>query len=200
MKYDCPPANRFGDDPPLWRSALSTFLPILETVVTGLEDRELTPERSEGVWSQIIDIFGAIVLADTSPESEDEDEDFVLPLLTRYHRAIASHVGGMSSRLVEIYAETLRKASILYRFDVGRAGGTTAPAIPERSERMRYWAFDALFSQASFHGSTEEGNSKAYNRLAIAKVVTASLLSRIRGSLRTYVADSRLRGSMPLGR
>lgn len=37
LKYDCPPASKFGDDPPLWKTALTTFVPVLELVVEATE-------------------------------------------------------------------------------------------------------------------------------------------------------------------
>lgn len=36
MKYDCPPANRFGEDAPLWRTGMEAFVPVLRGITSGL--------------------------------------------------------------------------------------------------------------------------------------------------------------------
>ena len=137
-----------------------------------------------------------MLLAETSPDTAEDDERFFLPLLDRFHKAISPRIGTIPDRLIDIYTETLRKASNLYRFDVGNAGGTTAPAIAERSEEARYWAFRALLLQAS---PAVEGDSGVDQRKVASRAVE-SLVKRMEGALRGYIDDARLRGQMPLGR
>ena len=105
------------------------------------------------------------------------------------------------------FAEVLRKASVLYQFDVKRIGGTTAPAIPESAERVRYWAFDLLVSTVSRADSKEvkhvesdgDGDGNEGKR-SVAKMVMPALLKRMEGSLKQFAEDSKNRGQMPFGR
>lgn len=147
----------------------------------------------------ILDIFAGIVLGDTSPDTVEDDEAFILPLLSRIQTAIATRLSSIPERLIELYAETLRKGSLLYRFDVSHLGGTTAPAIPERSEGMKYWAFDALVS-ASAKELTTTDDSGMGAKLKVAHKTALSLMNRMEASLRAYIDDASLRGLMPLGR
>jgi hypothetical protein len=198
MKYDCPPANKFGADPPLWRTALENFVHVLELAVSTMDRIYMDLERSGAIWALIVDVFAGVLLADSSAESAEDDEAFVLPLLNRFHAAISPRLSTIPNVLVPTYTETLRKASVLYRYDVSYAGGTTAPAIPERSEGMKYWAFDALIMEVS--GDRAAGSEANGMPVHVAKRAVESLVKRIEGSLRGYVDDARLRGQMPLGR
>jgi len=139
-----------------------------------------------------------MLLADTASETADEDEQFVLPFLNRFHVAISPRIATIPDRLIDMYTETLRKASTLYHFDAGNVGGTTAPAIPERSEEARCWAFSALLSQASLSSANNGQSGQGQGKVAVRAV--ESLVKRMEGALRGYIDDSRLRGQMPLGR
>jgi len=89
-------------------------------------------------------------------------------------------------------------------------------AIPERSEDVRYWAFGVLIAAASAsealeasspstspHGSAEgqrRSSDVVYGREGVARVAVQSMEKRMRGAIKGYVDDARLRGQMPLGR
>jgi len=94
-------------------------------------------------------------------------------------------------RIIKHFAEVLRKASILYHYDVKSNGGTLAPAISESLERMRYWALNLLITSAS---RSDDGDAR------VAGLVLPSLISRFEGSLRHFLDDSELRGQMPFPR
>jgi hypothetical protein len=148
-------------------------------------------------------VFAAILLADSSPDTAEADEPYVLTLLNRLHASISPRIGSVPDRLIDVYTETLRKASTLYHFDVGHIGGTTAPAIPDRSEEARYWAFEALLAQATSSSTgveSETGYSPSDGREKVAQKAVESLVKRMEGALRGFVDDARLRGQMPLGR
>ena len=173
--------------------------------VSGWSRQSLVPflisafseQRFQGVWAQIIDIVSGVVNADTSADDKGEDETFILPILDQLRGCISSRLGSAPASLVQSYSETLRKASALYRFDAGRGKGTTAPAIPEHSERVRYWAFDELIRLSSASSSHTTGKDEDRR---IAEVAAPALVRRFEGALRSYVDDARLRGKLPLGR
>lgn len=157
-----------------------------------------------------------MLLADASPITAEADEAFILPILSQINALLSPHLGRLPDRLVEVYAETLRRASVLYRFDVDHLGGTTAMAIPERSEDVRYWAFGVLVGAASAKsaskpqypgvdesdGENDQAHSRdeARGQSAVARIAVQSMEQRMRGAMRGYVEDARLRGPMPLGR
>lgn len=78
-------------------------------------------------------------------------------------------------------------------------------AIPERSENVRYWAFEVLVGAARGIQGTERAGmvadeTEALGQSSVAEVAVKSLQTRMRGALQGFVDDSRLRGAMPLGR
>lgn len=157
---------------------------------------DLAATITEPIFTQIIDIFASILLADTSSTTAEADEAFILPILTRINAALVPHLPLLPERLAEVYTETLRRSSVLYRFDVDHSGGTTAMAIPERSEDVRYWAFGVLVAASG----NERAGGDTSGGGAVARIAAQSMERRMRGALRGYVDDARLRGQMPLGR
>ena len=148
-------------------------------------------------------MFAAILVADSTPDTADVDEPFVLTLLKRFHESISPGIGSIPDRLVDVYTETLRKASTLYHFDVSHIGGTTAPAIAERSEEARYWAFETLLTQARSSGAQSgrsRGKPEQEGHGNVAQKAAESLVRRMDGTLRDFIDDARLRGQVPLGR
>ncbi|KAK4688854.1 hypothetical protein P7C73_g1265, partial [Tremellales sp. Uapishka_1] len=156
LKYDCPAASKYGEDPPLWKTALNTIGRVLELALSGLDNKASSADHFEGIWAQAMDVFSGILLAE---------------------------------RIIESYAEILRKASTLYHYDVRSIGGTTAPAVSESQERLRYWAFDLLIASA---GRAEEE--------WVAKRAMPFVVQRFQGALQSVVEDSKLRGQIPFGR
>jgi hypothetical protein len=132
----------------------------------------------------------------------DEDEQFILPLLKRLFAAINPRLGNEAApaRIWDRFAETLRKASLLYHHErrtVGR--GTTAPVVAYEQEAMRYWAFEALIAGSS--GSGEHGKGKAKETGAsVARACLAALMKRVGVTLREFLEDAKLRGNMPFPR
>jgi hypothetical protein len=82
--------------------------------------------------------------------SATKDEAFVL-ILEQLQAAVGPRLADprIPDRVVSAYAETLRKASVLYHYDVRAPGGTTAPVVAEPQEKTRYWAFDHLIASSS---------------------------------------------------
>ncbi|CAK9786560.1 hypothetical protein CC85DRAFT_283171 [Cutaneotrichosporon oleaginosum] len=226
LKYECPPANRYGDDPPLWRTAITCFVRVLQRAMPRLESLELPPERYEALWERIMDVYAGMLLADdgevptsaASANRADDDETFVLPALTAVRDAVAPRLvdARVPRTIVEAYAETLRKASVLYHYDVRVPGGTTAPVIAEAKEATRYWALEQLITNAgrprrrdrpADNGMAEDddgakgrGDGAEDNARRVAAYFVPSVLKRFESTLRHFLSDAKLRGQMPFTR
>jgi hypothetical protein len=142
-----------------------------------------------------MDVFSGMLLADNASATE-EDEAFVLLQLEAFKSAVNPRLADTTvpENIIVQYADILRKASKVYHYEVEFHGGTTAPAIPEPSEAMRYWAFDLLIHSVGREGDARDGRAR------MAKIVMIGLMRRIEEGLRQFLADAQLRGQMPLGR
>ncbi|OCF31812.1 hypothetical protein I316_06619 [Kwoniella heveanensis BCC8398] len=206
LKYDCPPANRFGEDPPLWRSALSTLLPVLEQVLDTLSSEDVSNERFEGIWSQVIEVFSGVLLADSSEDVSSDDESFVIAHLDRLKASIIPRLGDprLPDRIISQFADVLRKASVLYHYDARVNGGTTAPGIPEAQEQLRYWALETLVASATrTQPSNVAGPAVSMQddkQRRVAGLAIGALLKRYEIALVRFLEDKKLRGDLPFGR
>ncbi|WRT70613.1 uncharacterized protein IL334_007611 [Kwoniella shivajii] len=196
LKYDCPSPNKFGEDPPLWKTAMTTFVAILDIVMSTLEVEDITSERFEAIWSQIMEIFSGILLADSSEEVSSDDERFVIAHLTHLRSVIIPHMGDarIPDRVIIQLSEALRKASSLCHYDTRIDGGTTAPGIPESQEELRYWALELLVS-LSTKKETDGSKEKRVKNLSV-----PSLMTRFGSTLSRWLEDKKLRGHLPFGR
>ncbi|EJT47942.1 hypothetical protein A1Q1_03177 [Trichosporon asahii var. asahii CBS 2479] len=216
LKYDCPPASKYGSDEPLWRTAMRTFVGVLSHVVKGL-DGELSEERYDAIWGTIMDVFSGVLLADSGEEPLPDDEEFILPLLNDMRTALFARLRDprLKPAVVERFAETLRRASLLYHYDVEASGGTTAPAVNDDGEGVRYWAFDQLVAGArrehGEHGEGSEPRNDSNDSKAtategeeasrrVAALFAPAVLKRFDLTLRQFLDDAKLRGQMPFSR
>ncbi|WWD20641.1 hypothetical protein CI109_105117 [Kwoniella shandongensis] len=202
LKYDCPAPNRFGDDPPLWRTAMITLVSVLDLVIATLDVETIVAERFEGIWAQIMEIFSGILLAESSEEVTPEDETFVIDHLTQITYAVLPRLGDtrIPDRINIQFSEVLRKASRIYHYDVRLSvggGGTTAPGIPEHQEGLRYWALDLLVTAATKGEPGENGSEKERR---VAGLTIPALMKRFEEPMERFLDDKRLRGQLPLGR
>ncbi|WWC65124.1 uncharacterized protein I303_107738 [Kwoniella dejecticola CBS 10117] len=199
LKYDCPPSNKFGEDPPLWKTAMTTFVSALDIVMDTLDTEDITLERFEAIWSQVIEVFSGILLADSSEGVSPEDESFVITHLNHLRSVILPRLGDprIPVRLIIQLSESLRRASLLYHFDVRVNGGTTAPAIPESQEELRYWALELLISLSTRKSTQTDADEKEKR---VAAISASALIKRFEETLSRWLDDQRLRGSLPFGR
>ncbi|BEJ02954.1 hypothetical protein CcaverHIS641_0101290 [Cutaneotrichosporon cavernicola] len=226
LKYECPSASRYGDDPPLWRTAMTCFVRVLRRVMPRLESHELPKQRYDALWERIMDVYAGMLLSDDSDLSTpayesnraDDDEEFVLPILTAVRDAVGPHLtdARVPRAIVESYAETLRKASVLYRYDVRAPGGTTAPVIAEAREATRYWALEQLVANVGRPRRRRRNEEDGANGLAseddgeeakgeedtrrVAAYFAPSVLERFESTLQDFLNDAKLRGQMPFTR
>lgn len=193
LKYDCPPACKFGEDPPLWRTAMTTFVRVLKAIMPALKTEQVEEKRFAAIWALVMDVFAGVLLAEGSHDNP-EDDDFVITVLDELKAAVHDNLsdGRVSDHLISNYAETLRKASVLYHYGVRASGGTTAPVVPESREVTRYWALGQLVACAA------RGKNDCSERVAV--LFVPSTLRRFEETLRQFLNDARLRGQMPLSK
>ncbi|OXM81823.1 hypothetical protein C364_00796 [Cryptococcus neoformans Bt63] len=200
LKYDCPPANRFGEDPPLWKSAMTIVTILLDKVMTTLDVETIALEKFESLWAQILEIFGGMLLAESSDNASSDDESFVIEHLTRLRTAVVPRLGNarVPDRVISQLSEILSKSSKLHHYDVRSNGGTTAPGIATTQEALRYWAFDLLVLLATKRDKIEDTGYKGDKR--VSQLALPSLINRFEESMRRFKDDKRLRRGLPLGR
>ncbi|KAI0824392.1 hypothetical protein BC628DRAFT_1379334 [Trametes gibbosa] len=104
MKYECPAPSKFGKDQPLWKTATTSFLRIIKEC--GLHVRKLqidiTADRIEGIWRQVVDTFRGGILADCSAaehfslDVQEEEENFDLSLVASLEIDVVPYLGDPS--------------------------------------------------------------------------------------------------------
>ncbi|KAJ7641694.1 hypothetical protein FB45DRAFT_900796 [Roridomyces roridus] len=224
LKYDCPPASKFGHDLPLWKTATSNFLKIVKECTVPIQTLgdAISDEHIEGIWRQILDVFRGGILADCSTaeafslEVQEAEENFDLALIGALEIDVVPHLGDkrVPDSLVGMLAKVLHQGSRLYEvqpqspvsssgsrefekidLDGNYENGSTQPGTVVPRERFSYWCFDLLFLICS---NTTKDQESSRRRLAAFSL--PSLLSRCRSVLVGYVADEALRGNLPFPR
>ncbi|KAG2037155.1 hypothetical protein BDR03DRAFT_1092081 [Suillus americanus] len=125
LKYECPAPSKFGKDPPLWKTATTSFLRIVtETVrkMAAFGDR-ISDTSVEGIWRQIIEVFRGGILADCtaaegfSLEDQEAEENFDLSLISSLEIDLVPHLGDtrIPDHLIAQLAKILHKGSQLYK-------------------------------------------------------------------------------------
>ncbi|KAG1761394.1 hypothetical protein EDD22DRAFT_847776 [Suillus occidentalis] len=125
LKYECPAPSKFGKDPPLWKTATTSFLRIVTDSVKWMAafgDR-ISDTRVEGIWRQIIEVFRGGILADCtatesfSLEDQEAEESFDLSLISSLEIDLVPHLGDtrVPDHLIAQLAKILHKGSQLYK-------------------------------------------------------------------------------------
>ncbi|KAJ6632164.1 hypothetical protein B0H10DRAFT_1976381 [Mycena sp. CBHHK59/15] len=228
LKYDCPPASKFGHDLPLWKTATSNFLRIvkecalpMQTLGDGIPD-----EHIEGIWRQVLDVFRGGILADCSTaeafslDVQEAEENFDLALIAALEIDVVPHLGDkrVPDSLVGQLAKVLHHGSRLY--EAGLASGPHSPVSSSGSREFEKIEMDGLYE----HGTTQSGalvprerfsywcfdllflicsdttKDQESSRRRLAALSLLSLLNRCRTVMVGYVADEALRGNLPFPR
>ncbi|KAJ7597649.1 guanine nucleotide exchange factor in Golgi transport N-terminal-domain-containing protein [Mycena floridula] len=220
LKYDCPAPSKFGKDPPLWKTATTSFLKIVRECASQLKilGADIPSERMEGIWRQVIDVFRGGILADCSAaeafalDKQESEETFDLALIGALEIDVVPHLGDsrVSDGVVSQLSKVLQQGSRLYDSShqpstdssprdslefVKVHHGSTEHGLLLPRERFSYWCFDLLFLICS---NTTNDQEPARRRLAALSL--PSLLSRCRSVMVGYVADESLRGNLPFPR
>ncbi|KAJ7226681.1 hypothetical protein GGX14DRAFT_692973 [Mycena pura] len=227
LKYDCPPASKFGNDLPLWKTATSNFLKIVKECTPRMQTlgSVIPDERIEGIWRQLLDVFRGGILADCSAaetfalEMQEAEENFDLALIGALEIDVVSHLGSqrVPDILVRQLAKILQQGCRLHRVELA-----TNPHSPVSSSGSR--EFEKIEIDAYEQGTTETGalvprerfsywcfdllflicsnttEDQEASRRRLAALSLPSLLSRCRSVLVGYVADEALRGNLPFPR
>ncbi|WVO17542.1 hypothetical protein L204_105237 [Cryptococcus depauperatus] len=199
LKYDCPPANRFGNDIPLWKSAMTIFTNVLGIVIPVLDVQTIEIIKYERLWTQTMTVLNGILKA-KPPTDVSEDEDFVVEQLTRLEAIIIPRLGDLRvpDDIISQFAGMLCEASRLYCYDDTSNEGTTAPGTPLTQENLHYWAFNLLVRLSKKRHDAQSEHQEKQQR--IAKLALPSMLKRFDEALSRFMKDKMLRGNLPMGR
>ncbi|KAG2129622.1 hypothetical protein DEU56DRAFT_741289 [Suillus clintonianus] len=125
LKYECPAPSKFGKDPPLWKTATTSFLRIVTDSVRRMAafGDGISDARVEGIWRQIIEVFRGGILADCtategfSLEDQEAEESFDLSLISSLEIDLVPHLGDtrVPDHLIAQLAKILHKGSQLYK-------------------------------------------------------------------------------------
>ncbi|KAJ6523337.1 hypothetical protein B0H19DRAFT_1201883 [Mycena capillaripes] len=227
LKYDCPPASKFGHDLPLWKTATSNFLKIVKECVPHMQTlgSVIPDEHIEGIWRQVLDVFRGGILADCSAteafplEKQEEEENFDLALIGALEIDVVPHLGEkrVTDLLVAQLAKVLQQGSRLYEAEL--ASNPHSP-VSSSSREFEKIEMDGQYE----NGSTQSGallprerfsywcfdllflicsnttKDQEPSRRRLAALSLPSLLSRCRTVMVGYVADEALRGNLPFPR
>ncbi|KAJ7242359.1 hypothetical protein B0H12DRAFT_1132442 [Mycena haematopus] len=228
LKYDCPPASKFGHDLPLWKTATSNFLKIVKECVLRMQTLgSIVPdEHIEGIWRQVLDVFRGGILADCSAteafplQKQEEEENFDLSLIGALEIDVVPQLGEkrVPDALVGQLAKVLQQGSRLYESELG-----SNPHSPVSSSGSREFEKIEIDGQYE-NGSTQSGavvprerfsywcfdllflicsnttKDQEPSRRRLAALSLPSLLIRCRTVMVGYVADEALRGNLPFPR
>ncbi|PPQ86976.1 hypothetical protein CVT25_009984 [Psilocybe cyanescens] len=115
LKYDCPAPSKYGKDLPLWKTATTCFLRIVKECTLQIDamGEQITDERIEGIWRQILDVFRGGILADCSIaetfplEVQESEENFDLALIASLEIDVVPHLA--ISRVPDVLIAQLGK-------------------------------------------------------------------------------------------
>ncbi|CUA76100.1 Protein MON2 homolog [Rhizoctonia solani] len=215
LKYDCPAPSKFGNDPPLWKTATTCVLRVIRDSTLELPKLDaVSNSRIEAIWRQIIDVFRGGLLADCSAaeslplDVQDAEENFDLALLSSLEVDVVPHLGGIRvpDHVITQFARILHAASALHaggsgpRSNAGSESWEEEDATTEsmRSvprERFAYWAFDLLTLVCAVVETDRESE-----RRRVAALCLPLFLERCEGVLVKYVRDEAVRGNVPFPR
>ncbi|KAG5643461.1 hypothetical protein DXG03_000893 [Asterophora parasitica] len=138
LKYDCPPPSKFGKDPPLWKTATTSFLRIVKECALQIDrlGQDIPIHRMEGIWRQTLDVFKGGILADCSAaesfplEVQEEEENFDLALVAALEIDVAPHLGDsrVPDDLVCQLAKILHRGSRLHEAHSEIVSADSSPA------------------------------------------------------------------------
>ncbi|KAL7417221.1 hypothetical protein BDY24DRAFT_377122 [Mrakia frigida] len=226
LKYECPPSFRYGDEPPLWKTATNHFLRIIKPIcsVLSAHDSKLSPESYQAIWSQLLDLYSGALLADCgaadilSLEAQALDETFDLRYLSSLETDLIPIIGSsrVPDHLIVKLARCLQQASRFYRFETeGLKGAST-----ELGDEDGGWS---KTTEQTLYGTTAEiiglprerfrrwcfdvlflltqrVESNTESRKRVATLCLPALMERCSLVLASYLADQPLRGAMPFPR
>ena len=174
LRLDCPPANKFGKDPALWKTATSTLVAVLDRLVPADKAIYQTVAGNgwDSLWQQIVTSIQTVLLTDDTylleldAKEREQEESCDMPVMDLLQRNILPVLGhpSMSESVMQQMAETLNRGSQLYvgqqddyegSAEDGEQYDMSVTTLPRES--FRYRCFGLLFSSA---GRRSQGKSR----------------------------------------
>jgi len=165
LRLDCPPANKFGKDPALWKTATSTLVAVLDRLVPADETvyQTISGDGWDSLWQQITTNIQSVLLTDDTylleldAKDRAQEEACDMPVMDLLHRNILPVFGhpSMNGSVMQQMAETLDRGSHLYigeeedfkgSAEDGEQYDMSVTTLPRES--FRYRCFGLLFSSA----------------------------------------------------
>ena len=162
LRLDCPPANKFGKDLALWKTATFAFvevikrtIPLLETVPPGD-----IGSNWDSLWQQIVATFRSILLTDDSymtdmeMEEAEKEELCDMAAIELIETSVKSMLGHprMTEAVLAPFADMLYQASVLYMPYAGRSSRASETDIDQETsvsslprQDLRYRCLGLLF-------------------------------------------------------
>ncbi|PFH47539.1 hypothetical protein AMATHDRAFT_151886 [Amanita thiersii Skay4041] len=226
MKYDCPPASKYGSDLPLWKTATTCFLKVVKECPMRMRElgQVIPDERVEGIWKQILDVFKGGILADSSYietltlEEQMTEENFDLALIGALEIDVVPHIGDIRvpDHLVCQLGSILHQGSILLTTPTTDTSGTQHKASRSIEKTKIDKAYEVGTTELGLLVPRERFSYWCFDllflicsnmtqdyessRRRLAALNLPSLLNRCRKPLVEYVADESLRGNIPFPR
>ncbi|GHJ88999.1 hypothetical protein NliqN6_5401 [Naganishia liquefaciens] len=201
LRYECPPSSKFGEDPPLWQTALICATKVLQdapkTIATNAKD--LSRDQHDALWQQIVEIVRASLLTDSShlldmtPAEREREEALDYPFLQVLETSLLPILGypQMNDTTLQTLAEILHATTQLWARDPETEAAQTLPR-----EALHYWCFDMLFIVTSRHSIVEDPASARRT----SEFFLPLLVTRCKMVLIEMLEDLPLRGAMPFER
>ncbi|KAG1726836.1 hypothetical protein EDB19DRAFT_1897612 [Suillus lakei] len=230
LKYECPAPSKFGKDPPLWKTATTSFLRIVTDSVRRMAafgDR-ISDARVEGIWRQIIEVFRGGILADCtategfSLEDQEAEENFDLSLISSLEIDLVPHLGDarVPDHLIAQLARILHKGSQLYKssMDPSRPDSPSTDTANVSDDSHDFERVDLDIGTTApgvlvprerfsfwcfdllFLICSNVTSDQESSRKRVAALCLPTLLDRCKTTMVSYVADEALRGNMPFPR
>ncbi|KAG6844369.1 hypothetical protein H0H87_007445 [Tephrocybe sp. NHM501043] len=224
LKYDCPAPSKFGNDPPLWKTATTSFLRIVKECAAQINKLgpDTPADRIESIWRQVLDVFRGGILADCSAadsfplDVQEAEENFDLALIASLEIDVAPHLGDscVPDHLISQLATILHHGSRLHETVLETdIADSFSPELSHKVEDIQMHKHYELGSTASRSLVPRERFSYwCFDLLFLVCSHTTSggyfnnslsipsLLNRCQATLVGFVADEALRGHLPFPR
>ncbi|MBW0484031.1 hypothetical protein O181_023746 [Austropuccinia psidii MF-1] len=127
LKYSCPVSSKHAHAEPLWKTASESFLIIVKRCLASLRklNNIVLHASFEGFWSQLIDIFAGVLLANCEPalaldlEQQFAEENFDLAFVASLELDVLPSLGQsrVPSHVIQALGSAVQAASRLYELE-----------------------------------------------------------------------------------
>ncbi|KAG8863454.1 hypothetical protein FRB96_008194 [Tulasnella sp. 330] len=154
LKYDAPAPSKFGSDQPLWKTATSSFLVVVNTSSNTIDTigDAISEENLVGFWRQMLDVYRGALLADCSfiesfpIEEQVKEEDFDRSLIRSLQADVVPRVATsrVPDDIIIQLGRTLKISSRLLELDgvanlEDAESGESSESDGKRSVEFAYW-------------------------------------------------------------